>query len=376
MNQSIGPSIEEYVGGAKVQSFVVRSRETEDAHPGDMNKPPDGFLGTSRATGTSILFVDIHDKTGAYGIPVTQGQVLCISDENQDPKPAENYAHNNEAHSPFAPLPVYGVSTPLDPGAGVYYNAGNRDFRKMPHFGVQIDGTWYGQPFFIRDGFNLTDDDPDDNGAARLLYGERYARQVITPRAGYSRNMRKLWVHAVRYTGKSGYTDAGGKLQVRIVRAPLGTTQWAQIWPASGWSTFTAGTFGAHATVIAGGDSPTGSGKLSSAGDLANLVRYGEVDLSPSLTFEGTNHYAIEVRVDPSTPKSAFYLEASFNPYWIYNRDRPPGRPVMNYPSMLPPGSSGQEYNRAETKDPGDKDYHAFVRDVRMFPIALEPEPQ
>lgn len=80
-------------------------------------------------------------------------------------------------------------------------------------------------------------------------------------------------------------------------------------------------------------------------------MTYGEMDLSPSLVFAGTHHYAIEVRVDPSTPKSAFYMEAAFNPYYIYNRDRPPGRPVINYSTILPYGKSGQEYNRAETSN-------------------------
>lgn len=385
-NQTIPDSVTGYVGGAQVQSWLVRSGTGRDADTGDSNVPPPGFVGSTRASVTSIVYVDLYEPSGEYGIPVTQGQVLCVSHENQDPSPTLNYSHNNEAHAAFAPLPAYGLATPLDPGAGVYFNAGNRDWRKLPHFSVQIDDTWYGQPVYIRDGNNVTDDNLTSDGAARLLYGPRYARQIITPPADYDRTMSKLWINAVRFAGKAGYADAGGRLQVRILRAPLGTTEWNQIWPASGWSTFPPGTFGAHSSVITGGSPPSGSAKITAAADLAKLVTYGVRDLAPALRITGDSHYAIEVRVDPETPTSAFYLQATYSPYYIYNRNRPPGRPIINYPSLLPYGSSGQGYNRAEISGDGGSSWESFRRlvpgdedsptmSIRVFPIAFEPLP-
>lgn len=385
-NQSIPDSVSEYVGGAKVQSWLLRTGAGRDADAADANVPPPGFVGSSRASITSIVYVDLYDTTGAPGIAVTQGQVICVSHENQDPSPTANYSHNNEAHCAYAPLPAYGDATPLDPGAGVYFNAGNRDWRKLPHFAAQIDGTWYGQPVYIRDGNNAHDDNLASDGAARLVYGSRYARQVITPHAGYRRNMHRLWVHAVRFTGKAGYTDAAGQLQVRILRAPLGSTEWTLYWPEAGWSTFAAGTFGAQSSVTTGGSPPSNSGRITAAADLERLLRYGAKTLSPSLALTGDCHYAIEVRVDPATPNAAFYLQATYSPYYIYNRDRPAGRSVINFPALLPYGGSGRSYNRAEISADAAGTWESFRRRVpgneqapstsfRVFPIALEPEP-
>lgn len=381
-NQSIPDSVTEYVGGAQIQSWVVRTRATEDV-TGDA---PAAFLsGGGRAIVTSIVWVDLYDTTGAAGIPVTQGQVICVSQENQDGSPTANFAHNNEAHCAYAPLPGYGVATPLDPAAGVFYNNGNRDWRKLPHFSVEIDGTWYGQPVYFRDGNNSHDDNLNNNGAARLLYDGRYARQIITPPSGYNRTMNKLWVHAVRFTGKSGYTDANGRLQVRILRATVGTSTFTQYWPASGWATFAAGTFGAQASVTTGGAPSSGSGKITDPTELAKLLKYGSQTL-PSLAISGSYHYAIELRVDPATPNAAFYTQATFSPYYIYNRDRPTGRPVLNAPNILPNGNSGQSYNRAEISNNSGGSWESFRKMVpgqeqsastslRVFPIALQPDP-
>lgn len=368
-NQTIASSASQYVGGTHVQSWIVRA----DSTTVEAGTPPAGWAGT-RAENTSICYVDLLDTAGNAGIPVTAGEVLCISYENQDGSPNTHFTHNNEAHARYAPVPGYtGISTPLDPNLKCYYNRGNRDWRKVPHFGVNIDGTWYGQPYYMLDGSNTATDDTAADGMARLMYGSRYSRQVITPKAGYNRTVSKLWVNAVRWTGKTNYTN-DGVLEVRIRRAPLtsGTPVWTQYWPASGWSPFPAGTFAASSTVLSGGK--LGDTQVT---DLSLIAKYGVKTFSPGLTFDGNHHYAIELRVAPGSSSSAFYIQACINPGYYYIKGRPTGAVNIldNYPSILAADGSGQGYNRAETSSDGGSNWTNFYRTYRIFPIALEPEP-
>lgn len=374
-NQQVSDAVHRYVGGTWVQSWFVRQGVGYDNRTNDGNDPPAGFVGTVRAEVNGIVYVDICDVAGEPGIAVKQGQVLCISHENQDASPHINFSHNNEAHSCYAPVPGTGSPTPLDSNAGVYFNNGERDWRKMPHFGVRIDGTWYGQPFYMVDGLNTEVDEAHPNGAARLLYGARHARQILTPAAGYSRTMNTLWVHAVRWTGKTGYVE-DGCLQARILRAPLGSVAWTQAWPETGWSTFPAGSFGAHARVISGGK--IAHRQLTTTDERAKIATYGQLPLHPSLSICGQYHYAVELRVAPDSPRTAFYIQAVYTPSRLYGQDIPPSQTVNvldRYPALLPWGNSGRSYNCAETSDDGGRTWSPFGAACRSYPVALQPDP-
>lgn len=384
----VGPLGENFNGDVRGQAFNSSFNGFVGALAGidnddDSTPPPANYwMGFQRAAGNGVIMVDVYDTAGNYGIAVTKGQVLCISQENQVTDYANNYARDNNAHTPYAPLPGYNfagypIPTPLDPKIGAFGSTGGRDWRKAPMFSVNIDHTWYGQPVALREGAASSTD--DTGGPARLMYGSgssaRLSRQVITPRAGYDREITKVWVNAVRYTSKAGYTSTAGALQVRIRRAPVGTSSWTQIWPATGWASYPLDAFGVQATVPTGGASPHGSAAVPEA-DKAKIMKFPALDVSPSIRVTDGYHYAVELRADPAQT-TAYYILASLSPYHAHHRNMPAVATEMNYPYLLPHGDStaGVRYNVAEKSSDGGSTWVLLTNNRQIFPIALEPAP-
>jgi len=355
-------------GGASIHAWITQVAPTLASKVKGTVPPPAWWLGSTRYCGGGFAYVELFDTRGAPGIEVRKGDVILAHYENEDPDPSRNFSHDNSIHSPFAPVPGIGVATPLDPALGVFDARGARDFRKVPHFAQCFDGLddCYGLSHMMARGKNYATDDQDPAGAARLVYRDRQARQVFTPPVGYRDVVSALWVQATRFTGKAGFTQDGA-LQARIRTAPVGTSTWTQAWPADGWATFPAGTFTAKGAVVAGArldsrEQPT-----------SEVLRYGKLEIVPALAVTGALHYAVEVRVAPGSPRSAFYLEAMINGGSLYSRRKAVGRADLNLPQVWPAGGSGRTFNSAQASNDGGRTWSGFLDDVETFPIALEP---
>ena len=363
--------------GAKMQSWNHMVAEVKIKK--DASSAPSFWKGNPtpvRYAGAGWPLVEIYDSNGNLGVDVTVGDILVLEYKNK----GSGNSHENSCHCNYGPVPgVSGINTPMDPALGSFntYTSGTRDFRKVPHFGVEISGAWYGQPHMLTQAVSTATD--EDGGAARLIYGaNRWLREVFTPPAGYKETIIKVWAHFTRYTGKANYKD-DGILQCRIRRATRGSSTFSQFWPTATttvpnpWSDMPESTFVAKPAAVAGnGSYDPGPGEQKAA----DMTRFGEW-ATGDLTIEDGYHYAVEFRVSPSSTTTSFYMNSNINGYHRFQMRRVSGRPKLNWPMLWSCDDDDADsygFNRAQISNDGGSTWSNFQNEQQIFPISLEPK--
>ena len=246
------------------------------------------------------------DGTWSQGVELALGDdslppVLLVNMDNRDAAPTTNFSMDNTLYMAGGPnpRPDLGLKVPYDEAMASFFSGGSRAWRQLPHFGVRIDGKWYGQPAVLS-----IDGNPGYNRAdAVLITDTTWVRQVITLDADFDEEtVASICAWAWKHTGPNG-SSVAGNLEVSAWRAPFVTSGTPAFVNQSGWKAIPGSAFKAYNNHPHGEAKALGSGKLTS---LSDIYRHGFADIA-DLKIVPAYHYAIAAR---SSNKAVFGTSA------------------------------------------------------------------
>ena len=314
---------------------------------------------------SDVVTDGVTKKVWQQTVEVKKDWTLLAFYKNNDT--ASGNSHDNALFMTGGPNPRadLGLITPGDPAWAQFDSNGNRDWRRIPHFGQQISGKWYGQD----QALSIDDSGSYDRDDAALITDTQWVRQVLTPDADWTdETFTRFFIWAWKHIGTNGSTKAGN-MEVAVFSAPIPTSGAPTFTKLTGWNTIPGTAFKECKTHPHGQASSIGRSKLTS---LSDIFRHGYVDIKETKITKD-NHYALTVRAADSN--AVFATSGPISGSHRFNRGSFSNlRDTLDasgvWPGLFPWGGAGRRYNRPEISTDSGVTWKAMNETIRM-PICL-----